>query len=319
MSRCYWMFVAALGGLITSSGLANDISDRNLENFVNRSVVVEERERDDNTKEADSDTQNATASNDDPRTHDGEEVRGSAPLVGVKIQTIIDDYTSEYYGPRSNCKGYTIDECDLLAQWFVGRYTRRAAIFAALAFVLTALGTALVFRTFWYTKFNSRHEIRAYIGAEFPHEFNGALAHGTFEAVITIKNSGNSIARNVITRSRVQVFRSGFDKANEFPELKTGTGNSGSVNTIFPGQTMTLEPIYKRRPNNTAVDNIVSGKLRIFVFGAIEYDDIFDKRHLTRFAAVIAADRDGSIAMLAGVKDRGRIRYARCSKHNDAT
>ncbi|NIM05972.1 MAG: hypothetical protein GTN65_10250 [Armatimonadetes bacterium] len=39
-----------------------------------------------------------------------------------------------------------------------------------------------------------------------------------------------------------------------------------------------------RKPTEEEVDNIKSGKITVYFFGEIAYEDIFEKQHLTTFA-----------------------------------
>ncbi|HXP31721.1 MAG TPA: hypothetical protein VN832_11560 [Stellaceae bacterium] len=181
-----------------------------------------------------------------------------------------------------------------------------------------ALGTwALALVTIWVLLDNKRAmELgqRAYIYAQPGNVYNVSTGLGP-EPRIVIGNSGRTFAKNVKIYAGVAI-RSRLSP-NEEAALGRGEEEEGTL-VLSP---RVEQAIIRRAPQMTENDargvssNAGTGS-RIYVFGRIEYGDIFDGRHHAEFCFVYYGE-------MANFPSNGGLGYASnqvryCDKHNDA-
>ncbi len=119
---------------------------------------------------------------------------------------------------------------------------------------------------------------------------------------VDVSNTGKTPARNMVGRIAVGV-RSNREKF----EPKLGpVSDAPSLATLFPGQHFRLSlsfPAGDGTVSQQMVDEITSGRSTLYVYGRIEYQDIFKGLHLTMFCLSMSREMDS---------------FNSCSVYNDA-
>ncbi|NIM67826.1 MAG: hypothetical protein GTO55_06745 [Armatimonadetes bacterium] len=142
-------------------------------------------------------------------------------------------------------------------------------------FVLIVL--VLQWRTLCQTIRMSRTDQRAWVGQTDP---DGKIdPRAPLNCTITIKNFGRTPALNVKQEVHLRFQPANNPFVPDAPEAK----QPGSNCVLQPDQEVKAYVTY-RKPTEEEVDNIKSGKITVYFFGEIAYEDIFEKQHLTTFA-----------------------------------
>jgi hypothetical protein len=141
---------------------------------------------------------------------------------------------------------------------------------------------------------------RPWVGMESIKMTSAFVANEPLTTAIVIRNTGSSPGINVVGKSRVAW---GPGELPEDPPY--GEGDSpGSVGTLFPGNTVSHTLETTRGLSAQEIEAIKGGRMFFYVFGFIEYDDIFGKRHKTRYCGHYRPTK-------------GQL-FSICSRYNDA-
>ena len=190
---------------------------------------------------------------------------------------------------QPNCKNpQTYENADLCAQWAaveqVGESNRLTSLNARMAvasLVATAVATFLLLWTLWETRETSRRELRAYLFIKG----NGiglvtkGPNRGKVVSFIEINNSGSTPAHRVRHWSAINYGPLGEDQQMVAPKPLEAMSES----TIPPNGENTADRVLLEKLTPAQRDQIHRGETAIFVFGAIEYQDVFDRWHRTDY------------------------------------
>jgi hypothetical protein len=178
------------------------------------------------------------------------------------------------------------ENADLCAQWAavsqvvesnrMASLNLRLAIFSLWA---TAIATVLLIWTLIETRETSRRELRAYIFVDACGLIIGDKPHnrGKVISIVVVKNSGSTPAHRVLHWSNV-VLAPASEENFEVPDSL----DEQHAATIPPGGGITADRLTDKVTVKQAVE-IRNGTKAIFVYGAIEYLDVFDRPHRTNY------------------------------------
>lgn len=187
----------------------------------------------------------------------------------------------------------TNSDADLCAQWAavqqVGESNRMASLnlrFTLFSLWATVIATIVLLWTLIETMTVSRRELRAYlfvdgvaIGDGTHHPDRNPDLMGIVGSALGVKNSGGTPAHQVVHWSGVDIAY--FDKEGEMRAPSKLDTNFTS--NVPPNGTITADRVMSRKPTQKMVAAIKAGKAAVFVFGAIEYKDVFDTSHRTDY------------------------------------
>ena len=193
---------------------------------------------------------------------------------------------------QPNCENPQKPEsADLCAQWAavgqVAESNRMASLnlrFAIASLWATAIATVALIWTLIETRETARRELRAYLFVDAYELGDGTHLdpdnlHGKVALFIAIKNSGSTPAHRVAHWSAVDI-TSLADEASMTAPAKLEPTN---LSTIPPGGNITGTRVMPKKPTARTVAAIKAGRSAVFVYGAIEYWDVFDRRHRTDY------------------------------------
>lgn len=191
------------------------------------------------------------------------------------------------YEPR--CKNpQSNEDADLCAQWAaveqVTESNRMASLnlrFAIAALMATIIGTVALIWTLIETRVTSRNELRAYL-----HVDACAVAIGDSEgligkavSVVAVKNVGATPAHSVIHWCDIAVDVIAKNEWMKAPAKLERINHSA----LHPGGHITADRSTRRALTPKTIEAIELGKKAVFVFGAIEYIDVFGNEHRTDY------------------------------------
>lgn len=195
---------------------------------------------------------------------------------------------------QPHCKNpYSNEDSDLCAQWAavqqVGEANRMTSLnlrFALFSLWATVVATALLLWTLIETRAISRRELRAYLFAEgvaigegTHHPDRDPLLLGKMGSVVGIRNSGSTPAHQVNHWSSVEVEM--FDKDVEMrAPIRL---DAAFASNVPPNGSISADRVMSRKPTDKMIEAVKSGRAAVFVFGAIEYRDVFGARHRTNY------------------------------------
>jgi hypothetical protein len=123
-----------------------------------------------------------------------------------------------------------------------------------------------------------------------------------FEITIQARNTGKTFAKRftMVTVTEPVIGNKQPDFRKEIPFKK----NVASVSLLAPNgdYLSTVSPTSGQSLSQASMDDIKSGKFKIFVYGTITYDDVFNCPHWTKFCVHLQSD----------------LKYESCDRHNDA-
>jgi len=133
----------------------------------------------------------------------------------------------------------------------------------------------------------SQLDQRAWVGVKH-------IAMDSFEvgkplvARVAIANSGKTFAKRMDNRAYLviskKMFRSG-EELRKHAEETAKIPTEGSVVVLAPGAEMSIELRLDEKLVQERFDSISKGERTIHVIGELQYEDIFEKKHVTRFRA----------------------------------
>jgi hypothetical protein len=231
---------------------------------------------------------------------------------------------------EADAREYQRSEQDLVSQRVTALWTVLMGGAAIIGMMLSAVGIILVWTTFRETreaniiandtieheKFNSRKQLRAYVSAT-PNFVCCFSATDKIEVRFEMINSGSTFASRVRHGGRVEVFSFPFDDSLILPPL---TENRTHETTVFPRQTFTGNIICDRTFSQDVIDGICEGRIGIIAWGVIEYEDVFEEPHYTKFSSHIVAGRDVFVHLTSNyIGTDLKISFAAIGQHNEAT
>lgn len=187
------------------------------------------------------------------------------------------------------------EQADLCAQWAAVEQASEANRLASANVRLTLwvmlvsfFGTAGLIWTLVETWRTNRRELRAYVmvesvgisprkGKQFPAEVRGIPA-----CMITIKNSGQTPAYNLIHWGEMAVFPMTDERELSAPEDMMRV----HALALGPGSISTKIREFARNLTPAEGKAVANGETGFFVWGRIEYEDTFGKRHFTTYRLV---------------------------------
>lgn len=219
---------------------------------------------------------------------------------------------SQSYQP--NCENPQKPEnSNLCAQWAavdqVAESNRMASLnlrFAIASLWATAIATAALIWTLIETRETARRELRAYLFVDTSNIIIGARPHnkGRVISIIAVKNSGSTPAHRVSHWSEVKIAEIAQEGEMNAPSPLVAMSQS----TIPPGGGITADRSIEK-PGRIETAHIKTGLAAIFIFGAIEYFDVFDRPHRTNYRLHFTG--------MWPVPDGTVMRF--CTEGNDAT
>ncbi|TSE11664.1 DUF3365 domain-containing protein [Mesorhizobium intechi] len=196
------------------------------------------------------------------------------------------------------------DWCDLAAQQSVAEDTTGMHWASWAGVVFTVIGIFFIWRTLnanteavqeahaanRIASETAERQLRAYIS---PFNFDSVITdkpEPDIRVKVTFRNAGQTPAQNVRVNMEWELGLLPFEEGKHFPSIVTVDGR-GSVG---PG----MDFFAAVRPNDPAkparikltrevLSDLVDGKLKFWIFGVIEYQDIFHREQRTRFRYVM--------------------------------
>ena len=143
MSRCNWLYVIAVGGLVASSALAQ--------------VPLQQPEgHQPPAEEADTNGETGPAEHQNEPTNESQEAITTLPEPGAVVSNPVDAIASDNEATEGNrypdCEFYNVAECDLAAQQGMAESTRYMNYAAWVGVFLTGIALLLIWRTLIYTR-----------------------------------------------------------------------------------------------------------------------------------------------------------------------
>ena len=202
--------------------------------------------------------------------------------VDVRGQAIAKSYQPNCKNPQSG------ENSDLCAQWAavdqVTESNRMASLnlrFAIASLWATIIGTALLLWTLIETRRTARSELRAYLFPDACNVIVGVKVFNKGQAIsfVAIKNSGSTPAHKVRHWSEIKIAAAINESEMISPKSLEGSHQS----TIPPGGAITANRLTKAKVTRAEIAAIKNGSFFVFVYGAIEYLDVFDRPHRTDY------------------------------------
>ena len=200
----------------------------------------------------------------------------------VRGKPVAQSYQPNCENPQSN------ENSDLCAQWAavdqVTESNRMASLnlrFAIVSLWATIIGTALLLWTLIETRKTSRSELRAYLFPDACNVLVGVKVYNKGQAIsfIAIKNSGSTPAHKVRHWSEIKIAAA----TNEGEMISPKSLDGSHQSTIPPGGAITANRLTKAKVTRAEMAAIKNGSFFVFVYGAIEYLDVFDRPHRTDY------------------------------------
>lgn len=141
---------------------------------------------------------------------------------------------------------------------------------------------------------------RPWIGMESIKMTSAFVANELLTSTIVIRNTGSSPGINVVGKSGVAWGPGEFPGDPPYRE----DDSLGSVGTLFPGNTFSHTNETTRGLSAQEIEAIKGDRMFFYVFGFVEYDDVFGKRHRTRYCGRYRPTKDPPFDI--------------CSRYNDA-
>ena len=208
----------------------------------------------------------------------------------------------------------TNENADLCAQWAavdqVAEANRMSSLnlrFAIASLWATIIATALLLWTLFETRETSRRELRAYLFVDASNIFIGIKPHnkGRVISVVAVKNSGSTPAHRVAHWSFVKI----ADHTDEAEMSAPKSLEDAHQSTIPPGGVITADRITNTIPTRTEIAAIKKGLAVIYVYGSIEYVDVFGRSLRTDYRL--------NYTGLWPLPESALLRF--CAEGNDAT
>ncbi|RWN44686.1 MAG: hypothetical protein EOS03_23865 [Mesorhizobium sp.] len=162
-----------------------------------------------------------------------------------------------------------------------------STIIAVIALVVSLFTAVASIRT-------TRIQLRAYLSAfDFDTVISNQNTPPHIVTKITFKNSGQTPARNVVLNIWWEVGTPPFDEGrHDNAVLKVEGRGSIPAGMPFYGAVRTSPTGPDRIVSQEDIEQIVDGNLSFWIFGVIEYDDVFGRSHRSRFRYVMNVGTD---------------------------
>lgn len=184
------------------------------------------------------------------------------------------------------------NDADLCAQWAaveqVAESNRLNGVnvrLGTLALLFTIVGTGLLIWTFMETRAVSRRELRAYVNvdvvglADGTHHPDRQLPLGVVQTAIVIKNTGQTPAHKLRHWGEIAIERMENQSQLRAPKPLILTH---AVSLPSNGTQLKVRHI-PRKPSKRQIEGIVARRYAVFVYGRIEYSDVFEDAHWTDY------------------------------------
>ncbi|MBI3993629.1 MAG: hypothetical protein HY342_10165 [Candidatus Lambdaproteobacteria bacterium] len=132
---------------------------------------------------------------------------------------------------------------------------------------------------------NSRQQLRAYVLQDSTFIIDGTmlnppqLVHANEPGIaVSLRNSGQSPAYKVISWAKVDIIAPLNENQLVVPPL-----NDVFSNTLGTGQTFSKAIWYGRQMTAAEIVDVGTGVKRIYLYGRVEYRDIFNRKHYSNF------------------------------------
>jgi hypothetical protein len=192
---------------------------------------------------------------------------------------------------RGCTQGKEERQSDLCAQWKAADAASDAARWAMASLFVGIVGTGLLVWTLWETRQSSRRELRAYLFADSvgcyeiwepkKNRLGRTKKHktGIVGATVFIKNSGQTPAYKVRHIGEVAIC-----KCFEESLLEIGDGDiKGFLNQIPASGVIHKFRRMAHAPSEEQIAGLKTGNYAVYVFGRIDYEDAFKRRHFTNY------------------------------------
>jgi hypothetical protein len=215
---------------------------------------------------------------------------------------------------KQAAREYQRKEQDLAAQKTAAWWTTIAGAAAVFAAALSVLGVFLIWRTLHHTRLaaratqrmafdtpvaiqaaveanvamreanetardTARRQLRAYVSAHEVHILQPLVVGKIFKLQIDLYNSGETPAHEVIQKYAMIGVVAGNDPSFEFPAMQ----NEPSISTIGSNGKSQIYPQGASAVTQDVFDNVMAERIIIYIFGLIEYRDVFSEAHKTAF------------------------------------
>ncbi|GIL01629.1 MAG: hypothetical protein BroJett030_15280 [Alphaproteobacteria bacterium] len=133
----------------------------------------------------------------------------------------------------------------------------------------------------------ARRQLRAYITIKCT---NVEFVRDRIHVTMTGRNNGQTPAKNVRSWYVIALEPPPFDE-----DWLNDPATPDSASDVGGGDTFEATHTAPDKPSPGLADVIRSGKLGCWMYGTIWYDDVFNRRHTTKFRLVMKKRRDGQL------------------------
>lgn len=124
--------------------------------------------------------------------------------------------------------------------------------------------------------------------------------------LVKFRNGGQTPAHALKTHVKIKSERTPIPSTMFSPLL---TSDEGSIAVLGPGDKSTVETIGDISILPGHVDSLVNGTVHLFVFGRLDYRDVFGRQRTTQFRLQLVSE---------SITD-GKAKFAACPEGNEAT
>ena len=130
---------------------------------------------------------------------------------------------------------------------------------------------------------NSHLEQRSWLGIKGDIDVHFSEAPIPISVSIPLTNYGKTPARRILVEQILHASENIVDPIN-YMKHPTETGGEKSWTVIFPNQVIVVQPT-TGITDTLGIESVKNGRKLLYLILVINYEDIFDQRHLTRMCA----------------------------------
>ncbi len=235
--------------------------------------------------------QNTPANNkcDNPPTHNKEESISKSGTINI-----------------NNKRKHAEDHSD--------RCKARSIILSVIALIVSITSAGFAYWQLTIAKDTAQKQLRAYVYASPNTLYH--LGENPTQGYLTVRNGGHTFANKVSREVGINVLSK--DIPNSFEKLGRLKREPGYM-TLGPN-TGADDVIYReyRVLTDDEIKQINSGDKRIYVFGKITYEDIYDIRHETTFCFMYYGNETSNVLASQGRSGYDKTQAEYCDKYNFA-
>lgn len=224
---------------------------------------------------------------------------------------------------KEDCTEPFHNAMDLAAQWATADaatsmvwLTGAQIVVGLLGFGALAYSLYLTRQSLEVTRDTARKQLRAYIWGNTNH-IEGLKAGSPISVAFQIKNDGETPAHKVSHGGLIDILPYPLPSNHSFPTLSPA---NSSVSSVHKGQDLKgwaqSKRVFQQSEINASMQ--IGGNYRVYVFGLIKYEDIFNDAQHTKFCVTLQPN-PAILQVIIGKLTTVEINFEHYSKYNEAT